>query len=432
MITGGVNASPKNLALQVTATDGANYVDTYGGGGGGDGPEGVYPPASGANGFNLVNEGSLGDKTFSITWFAGPVGINPSLNNYPPAPAPFFQDVPGCALQAMYVTPTAIYAMLPGWFSAAAGSGPLLIYEIAPGDEGWGSRDAADSIRKDPTLNCWRTSGVDWDGVTATNLPGEKYGIKLRKGISGTERIWAPMCQMAAFDRDTVSPAMLARVTDKTVTFNCQWWSPTANTARPFIFDGATYHCGSYFVSGSFNLQEISVSLPTNATDCRAGVETTGNAGDIHYSTQWMSPDDGSIGTAYVPFEGWMSCLFQTHPLKYLVASPAVLGPQIIRMEMETNGNIPDNVRMLLCDIQASGAGSMDLVESPDILTSGLSLFTTSLGPAATSSSMQAMRQFQVQTPGGLFVSPTLTLLPNPPNSPPWSGTTLGISGVMF
>lgn len=410
-LTGGTNTSPR-LDYKIIATDGSTYVEIFGG------PSGSI----------LVNEAA----TYSMTWFAGPAAVNQTVNGYPAAPLAFFEAQAGCSLQVVALATNKIYASLSGWYGDALGTSAAIGWELVPGDSGYNSTDACDGWIKTFSLKYWRTYDKDWDGTTSVTLPGSMYGCKVQKGTAGTERLYKPMAQKGCAWREIVDPGLLAQRLGKKMSFGMWWWAPSASTARPFIFDGSTYVYGSYFVSGSFDWQEVTLTIPTGATALNFGVEITGASGSIHYGTQPMGVYGGPIGRGnYYPFEGMIYPTFHQHPVRY-VASPMVSSLQNIRLEQETNGFIPRDCKAIMCDLEgvSSVPSSIFLMDSAATYVPSLILISQTAGGTYHVPGTQPIGKASVATPTGTFFSENLVLQPNTPAA--WTSLTIDIVGYQF
>lgn len=357
-LTGGSNLSPK-LDYQVFGTDASTFIDVFGG----------------SSGRIMTNE----TATFDFTFYDGAKDVDPTVNGHPGVPVPFFEAMPSYSLEMVESVAGYFYATLSGWYGDALGSGSARIWEIAVGDNGYGSSRASDGLNKTPSLRWWQTHLIDWDGVTQVTLPGSAFGCKIQKGITGIERMWWNLAQLNPAYVEITNPDELAVIQGKPVTFGMEWTAPTANMARPFLFDGTTYHYGPYFVPGGSNYQEVTVlsAVTTTATQMRAGIEIDGVVGDWHYGTQPISDFVTSIGRGnYVPWRGIMPLAFHQHPLRYVNSPPLPL-EQRIKLAQETNGQFRGIKAMTLdlegrCDVESS----IFLMDGPQTNAPGIVLIS--------------------------------------------------------
>lgn len=321
-LTNSNNGAPL-LDYQIWSTDSSTYIDVFGG------TSGKIIP--------------LGAATLSMSFYRGLSGIDASMNGQTAPARAFFEADIGYPLEMMTSESGYVYGALSGWVSSALNPSACDLWEVVVGDDGFGSPHACDGWRKTNSLRWHQIYRTDENAVSRVR-DGSAMACRVIKGNAGTERLWINLAQRNPSDEKLANgndPLKIFQLQGKVVTFGMEWWSPSASTARPFIFDGTNYTYGTYFASGSYDWQEVTLALPSNATQAMVGIEITGSIGDVHYGTQPIAAQNlSSIGRGnYVPYEGLIALAHHQHFRRYVNSTPL---PQYqkIRTLQESNGQI--------------------------------------------------------------------------------------------
>lgn len=319
------------------------------------------------------------NPAISGEFYAGTVGIDPTVNGHPAGVVPFFEAQPCYSLQVIDCDAGGIHASLSGWYGSALNSSPCRVWEIEIGDNGYGAGRASDGLVKSGSLRWWRTYKIDPDGVTQTCKPGSLFGCKVQKGVNTVERMYWNLAQRHPGYVEQTEAAELAAIKGKELTFGYEWKAPAVNTARLFIYDGNTYRYSDYFTPGDFDYKEVKVAAgdTDNATVLQCGVEITGTAGQVHYGTQPMCIRGRTLGRGkFVPSRGWMPMAYHKHPLRF-VGSPPITTEQRIRLDQETNGQLR-GVKQISLDLEGRcrQESSMFLMDGPQTNSPGVVLLS--------------------------------------------------------
>jgi hypothetical protein len=328
-INGGSNSAPR-LDYQIWGTDGSTYIDVFGGTSG-----------------NIL---PLGTATYDMTFYKGYSSVNPSVNGQV-TNAPYFQASIGYPLEMTAAQGGNVYAALSGWHDNALGASAVNLWEVMVGDDGFQSPDACDGWRKTNSLKWHQIFKTDETGVSRVR-DGSAMACRVIKGSASTEQLWINLAQKNPPDEKVGGGGdqlKIAQFAGKRITFGMEWWSPNANTARLFIFDGINTTYSAYFTSGSYDWKEVSVVASPNATTLRVGVEIVGAVGDKHYGTQPIALRNVTeIGrNNYIPFEGTIPLAQHTHFRRYVDSAPLPVDRKI-RVLQESNGQIRSPKALML------------------------------------------------------------------------------------
>ncbi len=276
-----------------------------------------------------------------------------------------------CSMIVDSITPNVSFTgTLPMGFTAAASAACTAQPSASGGpNTSPGSGAGPDGWNKTTTLIFWREDNA------INTQPGSKYSLGIKKGVATSETM-----------NVTVTGSDIFKYRGRTIVFGTwvmQKIRGGAGSWNAFITSdgtgGATVSSPSSSAAiGIFDWQEISYTIPVDATTLTVGINTSGALNDVYYTSQPMAAFGNSLGRgnyAPMPSERLIPTV-KMSPLSWINAAPVF--PTVIdgvgtysfafKPYPETNGAIAPTVKQLYMQIEGYNASALIIGGNPHLI----------------------------------------------------------------